>query len=70
MTLNEEQITALVHIILYLHEEEKADQEQCGCEDHMFFNVEKLKDALIDNGIDMDRELEIFNSVNNEEGLP
>ena len=70
MTLNEEQIESLVFMVLYLHEEERKDQQECGCEDHMFFNVEKLKDALIDNGIDMDRELEIFNSVNNEEGLP
>tara|TARA_X000001388_G_scaffold53070_1_gene38725 strand:- start:146 stop:355 length:210 start_codon:yes stop_codon:yes gene_type:complete len=63
MTLNEDQITALVHIILYLHEEERADQEECGCEDHMFFNVEKLKDALQNNGIDMDNELKMFNEI-------
>ena len=70
MTLNEEQITALVHIVLYLHAEEKADQEECGCQEHMFFNVDKLKDALINNGIDMESELEIFNDLSNEERLP
>ena len=63
MTLNDDQITALVHIILYLHEEERADQEECGCEDHMFFNVDKLKDALQDNGIDMDNEHKMFNEI-------
>ena len=46
-----------------MHEEERADQEECGCEDHMFFNVDKLKDALQDNGIDMDNELKMFNEI-------
>ena len=64
MTLNEEQIESLVYIVLYLHEEERKDQQECGCEDHMFFNVDKIKNALQDAGIiDMDRELEIYNDA-------
>ncbi len=64
MTLNEEQIESLVYIVLYLHEEERKDQQECGCEDHMFFNVDKIKNALQDAGIiDMDRELEIYNNA-------
>lgn len=61
MTLTEEQIESLVFIVLYLHEDERKDQEECGCEDHMFFNVDKLKDALKDAGVDMDLELKIYN---------
>ena len=63
MKLNEDEITALVHVILYLHEEERTDQQECGCEDHMFFNVDKLKDALQNSGIDMDAELKMFNNI-------
>jgi len=63
MTLNEEQIESLVFMVLYLHEEERKDQQECGCEDHMFFNVDKIKNALQHAGIDMDLELKIYNDA-------
>jgi hypothetical protein len=58
---------ALVQLILYLYDEEKQDQQECGCEDHMFFNVDKLKDALQHSGIDMEKELKIYREALDDE---
>jgi hypothetical protein len=67
LVLDDEEIEALAHVVLYLHEEERKDQEECGCQDHMFFNIDKLKNALnsIDD-IDMDHELKIYNNMSDE----
>ncbi len=64
-----EDTEALVQLVLYLYDEEKQDQQECGCQDHMFCNVDKLKDALQNSCIDMERELKIYReALSDEEG--
>ena len=67
LELDREGVEALVHVVLSYYDLEKQDQEECGCQDHLFHKLDSLKECLEIAGIDMDQELSDYRIMLNGE---
>ncbi len=66
LELDREGVEALVHVVLSYYDLEKKDQEECGCQDHLFHKLDSLKECLEIAGVDMDQELSDYRKMLNE----
>jgi len=66
LELDREGVEALVHVVLSYYDLEKQDQEDCGCQDHLFHKLDSLKECLEIAGVDMDQELKDYREMLNE----